>query len=66
MGMGIVSVCVMDRHISTHTLCHKIALDIFYQQFCPLIFPKFNGQRHHELSCQSAVLGFLIRFYRIP
>ena len=60
MCMGIVPICVMDRHIGTHTFCHKISLDIFCQQCCPLIFPKFDGQRHHELSCQSAVLGFLI------
>ena len=66
MGMGIMTVGVMDCHIGTHTFCHKTSLDIFCQQFRPLIFLKFNGERHHKLSCQSAVLGFLICFYRIP
>ena len=66
MGMGIVTVCVMDRHIGTHTLCHKTALDIFCQQRRPLFFSKFDGQCHYELSCQSAVLGFLVGFHGIP
>ena len=32
MGMGIVAVCIVDRHIGAHALYYKIVLDIFRQQ----------------------------------
>ena len=42
MSMGIVTIRVVDTHIGTHPLRHKIGMDKIGQQSNPFISVQFN------------------------
>ena len=66
MSMGIMTVRIVDTGISAHPFCHKIGLDKISQQGNPLVPAQFNGERHHELAGEAAVLCFFRFFHDVP
>jgi len=66
MSVGIMSVCVVDTHISTHSIRYKIGLDKISQQGDPLILAQLHRKSHHELAGEAAILCFLRFLNSIP
>ena len=66
MGMRIVTVRVVNRHIRAHTLVHKLLLNELRQQIDPFVLAQFNRQGGDELAGQSAVFRFFSFFHCVP
>ena len=66
VGMGIVTIGVVDSSIGAHSIGHKLLPDKVLQQFDLLLTAQFNGQRHDELTGKSAVLGRLDFLHGVP
>jgi len=64
--MGIVAICVMDRHVRAHALTYKLFPDKLRQQIDPFILAQFNGESHDKLTGQSAVFRFLRILHSVP
>ena len=64
--MGIVAVCVVDRHVRAHALVHELLVDKLRQQVDPVRPIQLNGKSYNELTGQSAVFRFLCFLHSVP
>ena len=66
VGMGIVTVRIVDRHVGAHALVHKLLVDKLRQQIDPVQLTQLNGQSHDKLTGQPAVFCFFCFLHRVP
>ena len=66
MGMGVMTVCVMDGNIGAHALRHKLPSYEIGEEQDPFRFVQLYRQGDHELPRQSAVLRFLVFLHGVP
>jgi hypothetical protein len=57
MGMGIMSVRVMDRCVNAHAFIDKLRLNVFRQDGNPLILVQFDRQRDDMFTGKAAFLS---------
>ena len=66
VSVGIVTGCIVDGSVSTHSIEHKLLPDKVLQQL-DLLFPtQLYGQRHDELTGKPAVFCCLYFLHGVP
>ena len=66
VGMGIVTVGVVDGGVGTHPVRHKLCLDIFLQQCDLFLTVQLYGQSDDKFTRQPTVFGCLYFFHGVP
>ena len=62
----IVSVCIVDSYVCTHTVCNKLLRDVCTRERNLFIGFQLNGQRNDDLPRKPAVLRLLGRLNSVP
>ena len=66
MRVRIVSVCIVDSYVCTHTVCSKLLRDVRTRERNLFIMFQLNGQRNNDLPRKPAVLRLLGRLNSVP
>ena len=66
VGVGIVTIGVMDSDIGAHPIGNKLTLDELRQQGLTLFPVKLHRQGDHKLPCQPAVFRLFGFFHGVP
>ena len=66
VGVGIVTVGVVDGSVGAHSIGYKLLPDKILKQLDLFLTAQLYGQRHDELTGKSAVLGSLHFLYGVP
>ena len=66
MGVGIVTIGVVDRNVGAHSFIHELLSDKLLQKLDLLLARQLDGQRGDKFPRQTAVLGFLRFLHGVP
>ena len=66
MGVGIVTIGVVDRNVGAHSFIHELLSDKILQKLDLLLARQLDGQRGDKFPRQTAVLGFLRFLHGVP